>query len=48
MLGYQFGSTDKQSTCVAESFEAADITAIENQLLSAFRYGNAQAIYKSY
>ena len=41
MKGYEFGSTDNQSNCVAESFEATEITQIENQILSAFRYGNA-------
>jgi len=48
MKGYEFGSTEKESTCVATSFEADDIYNIENQFVSAFRYGNAQAIYSSY
>jgi len=41
MKGYELGMSKKDSSCVANSFEADDIQHIENQILSAFRYGNA-------
>jgi len=48
MKGYAYGSQGEDYTCVAQSFEATEITNIENQILSGFRYGNVGAIYSSY